>query len=164
MKYVFNTNLSLTSYLYFLPSMLPLFLPPTVLPSLYFWEGNWHPLRCYSVTCCANSFHVYKPSQQLHVIGIIFPIFSGEKTEAQSKEGIHPSIYQWWSRCSSWKLFLEYSLFTMLDSFQVYNEVNQLYVYICLHFFGFSSHLSYYRILSSIPPLYSRSLLGLFYT
>ena len=39
----------------------------------------------------------------------------------------------------------------MLWLFQVHSKVIQLYVYVCLFFFKFFSHLGYYRILSSVP-------------
>ena len=45
--------------------------------------------------------------------------------------------------------------------FQVYSEMIQLYMY--LFFFKFFSHLGYYRILSRVPVLYSRSLLIIYF-
>ena len=49
------------------------------------------------------------------------------------------------------KILLEYSLFTILWPFQVYSEVIQLYLYIHLFFFRFSSHIGYHRTLSRVP-------------
>ena len=45
----------------------------------------------------------------------------------------------------------------MLCSFLLYSKVNQLYIYIYPHFFGFPSHWSHHRALSiEFPVLYSR--------
>ena len=47
------------------------------------------------------------------------------------------------------KFLLEYSLFTMLCQFQVYSQVNQLYIYPL--FFSFFSHIGHQRVLSRVP-------------
>ena len=39
----------------------------------------------------------------------------------------------------------------VLCQFQVYSEVNQLYVYICPRLFRFFSHIGHYRLLSRVP-------------
>ena len=63
-------------------------------------------------------------------------------------------------------LFLIFLLYwTVVDLqcciFQVYSKVIQLYMY--LFFFKFFPHLGYYRILSRVPVLYSRSLLIIYF-
>ena len=45
----------------------------------------------------------------------------------------------------------------------MYSKVIQLYIYMYPFFFKIFSHLGYYRILSSFPVLYSRSLLVIYF-
>ena len=46
----------------------------------------------------------------------------------------------------------------------MYNEVNQLYIYMYLFFFKLFYYLGYYRILSSVPcAIYTRSLLVIYF-
>ena len=68
----------------------------------------------------------------------------------QSQEGLflldmlfYPPLFK--------NFLLEYSCFTMLCQFLLYNKVNQLYVYIYPLFFGFPSHLGHHRALSRVP-------------
>ena len=53
--------------------------------------------------------------------------------------------------CIFKKIILNYSWFTMVCYFQVYNKVIQLYIYRCSPFFRSSSHIDYHRILSRVP-------------
>ena len=48
--------------------------------------------------------------------------------------------------------------------FQVYSKVIQLYINICPLFFRFFAHIGYYRLLSRVPVLYSRSMLIIYFT
>ena len=52
---------------------------------------------------------------------------------------------------STFNFILEYSWFTMLCSFQLYNKVIQLYLYMYLFSFKFFSQLGCYIILSRVP-------------
>ena len=53
----------------------------------------------------------------------------------------------------------------MLCWFLRYSTVNQLYVYICLFFFGFPSHLDHHRTLIRVPCVIQQALIShLFYS
>ena len=48
----------------------------------------------------------------------------------------------------------------MLCWFLWYSTVNQLYVYICLFFFGFPSHLDHHRTLIRVPCVMQQALIS----
>ena len=48
-------------------------------------------------------------------------------------------------------IFLECTCFTILCQFLLYKKENQLYIYICPLFFGFTSHLGHHKVLSRVP-------------